>query len=140
MKERDMQEALAEAIRNAPLWPPGAEVIVAKPGDLAGVILTAVGKAKLCAVVGEPDELESVDGDTSFIQSSKWTISVFSVELLNQTGIDDLHAAGLIRQILGNTNPGDLWAEPLSRCNIRFAGEQDGIAARDITFTAAYQA
>jgi hypothetical protein len=140
MKERDMQEALADAIRTSPIWPRGAEVIVAKPGDLAGVILQAVGKAKLCALVGEPDDMESVDGAPSFMQSSKWTITVFSVELLNNTGVDNLYAAGLVREILGNTNPGDLWAEPLARCSIRFAGEQDGIAARDITFTAAYQA
>lgn len=140
MKERDMQQAIADAIRTSPLWPTGAAVIVAMPGDLAGVILQAVGKSKLCALVGEPDELESVDGDTSFIISSRWTVTVFSVELLNNTGIDNLFAAGLVRQIIGNTNPGNHWAEPLTRCNIRFAGEQDGIAARDITFTSAYQA
>ncbi|MEI6034523.1 MAG: hypothetical protein WCS65_09615 [Verrucomicrobiae bacterium] len=138
-KERTMQQALATAISSSTLWPTGAAVIVAKPGDLAGTILQAVGKAKLCAVVGEPDEIESVDGAPDFAISSKWTITVFSVETLNNTGVDNLDAAVLVRQILGNTNPGNYWEEPLGRCNIRFAGEQEGISARDVTFTAAYQ-
>lgn len=138
MRERVMQEALAEVIRTSPLWPAGALVVVARPGDITTMILTAVGKAGLCAVVGEPDNLESLDGAATFVQSSEWTVTVFT-SAINETGMDNLHAAGLVRRILAETNPEEMWAEPLGRCRIRFAGEQDGIAARDVTFTGAYQ-
>jgi hypothetical protein len=139
MKERRMQQALADAIAGSPLWPHGAGVIVARPGDIATEILTAVGKAGLVALVGEPDNIESEYGAATFARSSEWTVTVFSQEVSNATGIDNLAAAGLVREILADSNPSGFWAEPLGRCRIRFGGEQEGIAARDVTFTAAYQ-
>lgn len=38
MIERTMQQALADSILASPLWPTGAEVIVARPGDLATML------------------------------------------------------------------------------------------------------
>jgi hypothetical protein len=139
MKERDMQQALAAALSGSPLWPPGAAVIVARPGDIATEILTSVRKGGLCAIIGEPDNIEGYPGAPTFCRSSEWTVSVFTTEIGNKTGIDNLTAASLVRLILADQNPGDLWASPLDQCRIRFAGEEDGIVARDITFTAAYQ-
>lgn len=139
MKERTMQQALADSILASPLWPHGAGVIVSRPGDIATQILTEVGKAGLVALVGEPDNIESEYGAATFARSSEWTISIFTSEISNPTGVDNLAAAGLVREILADTNPGGLWAEPLGRCRIRFGGEEEGIAARDVTFTAAYQ-
>lgn len=138
-KERDMQEAMAAEILASPLWPHGAAVLVAKPGDIATAILTAVRKVGLCAIVGEPDNIEGHPGAPTFVESSEWTVAVFTTQVTNKTGIENLAAATLVRQILANSNPGDLWAESLDRCRIRFSGEEDGIVARDVTFTAAYQ-
>ena len=139
IKERQMQQAMAEALASSPLWPAGAPVIVARPGDIETAILEAVGKTGLCAVVGEPDNIEGMTSEPTFAASSEWTVAVFTQEISNATGIDNLAAASLVRQILSNTNPGNHFATPLMDCRIRFAGLLDGIVARDITFTAAYQ-
>ena len=138
-KERYMQQAIADALAGSPLWPAGAQVIVARPGDLATAILEAVGKTGLCAVVGEPDNIEGMISEPTFAASSDWTVAIFTQEFSNQTGIDNLAAASLVRQILSNTNPGNHWATPFMECRIKFSGQQDGIVARDVTFTAAYQ-
>lgn len=139
MKERDMQEALRNTLLGSPQWPYGGAVLVARPGDIATEILSSVRKGGLCAIVGEPDNIEGYRGAPTFCQSSEWTITVFTTEISNKTGIDNLAAAHLVRQILADQNPDGLWASPLDECRIRFAGDQDGIVARDITFTAAYQ-
>lgn len=134
-----MQEALRDALLGSPNWPHGAAVLVAKPGDIATEILTAVRKVGLCAIIGEPDNIEGYPGSPTFVRSSEWTVSVFTTEVSNRTGIDNLAAASLVRMILANQNPNLLWASPLDNCRIRFAGEQEGVVARDVTFTAAYQ-
>ena len=140
-KEFLLQKAIADAIRNSPRWPVGAEVIVQKVGDVLSQIETALGMLDLCALVCEPDDMQGVYGASSFIESSKWRISVFSAPSMNATGISNLAAALLIRKILGETNPGNLFAEPISRGHIRLVGKSsDQEVARDITFTAAYQA
>ena len=137
--ERQIQAAIASALTTSPHWPQDADVIQALPGDLETAIRTALGKTSLCVVVGEPDNIESLPGECTFIQSSDWTLTIFSTELLNPTGTPNLDAALLIRSILGNNDLGGLLAEPLSRCRISFTGEQDGIVVRTVTFTAAYQ-
>ncbi len=139
IKEREMQQAMADALSSSPLWPAGAAVIVARPGDIETAIMESVEKTGLCAVVGEPDNIEGYTSEPTFAKSSEWTVAVFTQEISNQTGTDNLAAATLVRQILSNTNPGNLWATPLYDCRIRFSGLLDGIVARDVTFTAAYQ-
>ena len=134
-----MQQALADALAASPLWPAGAPVIVARPGDIETAILEAVGKTGLCAVIGEPDNIVGYTSEPTFAKSSEWTVAVFTQEISNETGADNLTAATLVRMILSNTNPGNHFATPLMDCRIRFAGILDGIVARDVTFTAAYQ-
>lgn len=137
LKERRMQEALCEVIRALPGWPASAEVIAESSGDLLTEIETKLQQLSIVAVVNEPDDLETVDGEATFNQSSLWTISVFSSPLLNTKGIENLEACFLIRDALADTNPQGLWSEPLSRCRIRRVGLSP--VTRDITFTAAYQ-
>ena len=139
MKERDMQQALVTAILADLRWPEGSPVLEEKTGDLLSQIEVELGKTGLCAVVSEPDDLESIYGEATFNERSTWVISVFTHEALNATGLDNLAAAFLIRDILSNTNPGGFWSEPLVRARIRKIGLQDGVVARDVTFTAAYQ-
>ncbi len=139
MKERLMQQALMAAITADLRWPEGSPVLEEKTGDLLSQIEIALGKTGLCAVISEPDELESVYGAATFNERSTWVVSVFTNEALNSTGVDNLQAAFLVRDILADTNPGGYWAEPLVRARIRKVGMQDGIVARDVTFTAAYQ-
>ena len=139
MKERTMQEAIAHAITSSGLWPAGAPVLVARPGDLVSEINESLAKAGLCALVAEPDNLTSLDGAASFFTSSDWVLTIFATELLNQTGLDCLAASFLILEIIGDTNPGGLWAEPLTRGRIRFVGVEEGVTAREVAFTAAYE-
>ena len=137
LKERRMQEAIKNVILSLPDWPASAEVLIEKSGDLLTEIETKLQQLSLVAVVNEPDQLESVEGEATFNASSTWTISVFSSELLNGTGIDNLEACFLIRAALADTNPEGLWSEPLSRVRIQRVGLSP--VTRDITFTAAYQ-
>jgi hypothetical protein len=133
-----MMEALAGAITGSGLWPADAPVLVQKPGDIVAEIDESLAKMGLCAVINEPDNIESAYGAADFATSSEWTVSVFALESLNPTGITALDAAGIIRTILSDSNPDNLWAESLGRCRVRSAGMADGVAARDVTFTAAY--
>jgi hypothetical protein len=139
MKERDMQEALAEAIRTSGVWPTDAPVLVTRPGDIESEIMESLAKAGLCVLVAEPDNLSCLDGAAEFFTSSDWALTVFATELMNTTGLDCLAAAFLVLEILGDTNPADAWAEPLTRGRIRFVGIEQGVTAREVTFTAAYQ-
>jgi hypothetical protein len=139
MKERVMQEALRALLEADVLWPEGAPVVIEKPGDIEAEVTNALAKLGICALVREPDNLESVDGAADFVQSSDWTVTVYSQEVLNTTGVDCLALAGRVRAIIANQNPDDLWAEELVRSRIRLAGDQDGIVWRDVTFTGAYQ-
>lgn len=140
MKERVMQGALKAALEADPLWPEGAPVVIEKPGDIEAEVTNALAKLGTCALVREPDNMESADGAADFVESSEWTITVYSHETLNATGVDNLALSTRVRKILGNQNPDGLWAEELVRSRIRLAGEQDGIVWRDVTFfKAAYQ-
>ena len=139
MKERDMQEAIAEAIRASGLWPAAAPVLVARPGDIESAILESLGKAGLCVLVAEPDNLSCMEGAAEFFTGSDWTLTIFATETLNATGLDCLAATFLLLEILGDTNPGGHWAEPLTRGRIRFVGIEEGVTAREVTFTAAYE-
>lgn len=139
MKERVMQEAIQYALEADSLWPSGAAVVIEKPGDIESEVVNGLAKLGICALVREPDNMESVDGAADFVQSSDWTVTVYAQETLNTTGIDCLALAGRVRAVLANTNPGDLWADELTRSRIRLAGDQDGVVWRDVTFTGAYQ-
>ena len=139
MKERDMQQALADALQADPRWPVAGSIIVSKKGFSFEDLQTALAKTRFCVVIEEPDELEGVYGAAGFNERSTWTISVFTAETFNKTGLDNIGAAILVRDILAESNPGDYWAEPLTRCRIKMVGVSDGIVARDVTFTAAYQ-
>ena len=139
MTERTIQTALVNAIQADPRWPSDAPVIPALPGDLETAIQTALGKIGLCVIIGEPDNITSLPGACDFITTSTWAITIFAQELLNPTGLNNLDAACLIRTILADTNPGGHLAEPITQTTIRFVGETDGIIARDLTLTLAYQ-
>jgi len=139
MKERLIQKAIADAINLSAEWPTTAPVIVAEPGNVITQIETDLGKTGLCAIVGEPDQMESVYGASGFVQSSDWVISVFTSEIMNSTQLDNLSACLLIRKLLGETNPSNLFAEPISRFRIRYTGMHENVVARDVTFQAAYQ-
>lgn len=139
MKERIMQEAIATVLRNAIEWPQGATVLVEEAGDLESSVQEALQKPGVCVVVGEPDQMRSVYGATTFIESSTWIIRVYTGEGMNTTGLSNLEICFLVRTLLADANPEGLWAEPLSRCRVNLVGKTDGIVARDVVFTAAYQ-
>ena len=139
IKERLMQEAIKAVLDASPDWPLPATVIVARKGFSFEELQTMVAKTKFCVVVEEPDEQEGVYGACAFNERSTWTLSVFTTEIFNKTGMDNLTAAILVREILAETNPGNYWAETLTRCRIKLIGVKDGIVARDVIFTAAYE-
>ena len=138
-QERTIQEAIASLIRNSPDWPATARVVVSRPGNIIAEVDTALGKSSLCVVVEEPDHIESLYGAATFAVSSSWTVSVFTQEVPNKTGLDNLAAAMLVRRLLADQDLGGLLAEPFNRCRVSYVGKKGEIVAREVTFTAAYQ-